>query len=93
MYYHKKMLLDNLKLNRPLKFWLSMLHASHQAMLPVMLSFFVFFKVTTKTSTLDPSRRSRGSMKLKHCDKNSVFNVVSILSMQHTVSLNDSQSL
>ncbi len=74
-----------------------MLHASHQAMLPVMLSFFVvvvffIYIVTTKSSTR-PLRRSHGNMKLKHCDKNSVLNVVSILSMQHTVSLNDSQSL
>ncbi len=73
-----------------------MLHASHQEMLPVMLSFFVvvvffIYIVTTKSSRL--LRRSHGNMKLKHCDKNSVLNVVSILSVQHTVSLNDSQSL
>ncbi len=93
MYYDKKMLLDNLKLNKPLEFWLSKLHASHQAMLPVMLSFFVVFLSHHKNFHLRPPEEVRNSMKLKHCDKNSVFNVVSILSMQHTVSLNDSQSL
>ncbi len=31
-----------------------MLHASHQAMLPVSCLLLLFFMVTTKSSTLDP---------------------------------------
>ncbi len=71
MYYDKKMLLDNLKLKRPTEFWLSMLHASHQAMLPVMLSFYVVFLSHHKNFHLRPPEEVSWQHEVeKHCDKN-----------------------